>query len=99
MSTSHGTFKGKIKLKKYSREEYDSMSMAQQQQLYKFQLKGKKTQKNSKALEARVTMLKAKTDNSRDENLFADENPKANNRNNAVLDRKGCSTRQSHTDT
>ena len=29
-----GTFRGKIELKKYSREEYDSMSMAQQQQLY-----------------------------------------------------------------
>ena len=28
-STTHGTFKGKIELKKYSREEYDSMSMAQ----------------------------------------------------------------------
>ena len=28
-STSHGTFKGKIKLKKYSREGYDSMLMAQ----------------------------------------------------------------------
>ena len=33
-STTHGTLKGKMKLKKYSREEYDSMSMAQHQQLY-----------------------------------------------------------------
>ena len=32
-STSHGTFRGKIELKKYSREEYDSMSAAQCQQL------------------------------------------------------------------
>ena len=28
-SASHGTFRGKIELKKYSREEYDSMSVAQ----------------------------------------------------------------------
>ena len=27
-STNHGTFKGKIDLKKYSRVEYDSMSMS-----------------------------------------------------------------------
>ena len=33
-NTSHSTFKGKIEFKKYSREEYDSMSMAQGQQLY-----------------------------------------------------------------
>ena len=33
-STSHGTFKVKIKLKKYYREEYDSMLRAQHQQLY-----------------------------------------------------------------
>ena len=28
-SATHGIFKGKIELKKYSREEYDSMLMAQ----------------------------------------------------------------------
>ena len=28
-TTTHGTFKTKIELKKYSREEYDSMSMVQ----------------------------------------------------------------------
>ena len=32
-STTHGTFEGKIEWKKYSREEYDLMSMAQYQQL------------------------------------------------------------------
>ena len=36
---SHGTFKGKIELKKYSREEYDLMSMAQHQQLFELQKK------------------------------------------------------------
>ena len=30
-----GTFKGKIELKKYSREEYDSLSMVQHQHMYK----------------------------------------------------------------
>ena len=38
-STTHGTFKRKIKLKKYSREKYDSMSVAQHQQLYELQKK------------------------------------------------------------
>ena len=33
-TTTHGTSKGKIELKKYSREEEDSMSMAQHKQLY-----------------------------------------------------------------
>ena len=32
-SSTHGTFKGKTELKKYSKEEYDSMSTAQWQQL------------------------------------------------------------------
>ena len=31
------TFKGKIELRKYSQEEYDSMSAAQHQQLYELQ--------------------------------------------------------------
>ena len=44
-------------------------------------------------------MLEAKTENSSNESLFADEKPKANNRNNPALDRKGNSTRQSHADT
>ena len=38
-STNHGTFKAKIELKKYSREEYDSMLMAQHQQLYELRRK------------------------------------------------------------
>ena len=33
-STSGITFKGKIELRNYSRKEYDSMSVAQHQQLY-----------------------------------------------------------------
>ena len=32
-NAGHGTFKGMIELKKYSREEYDSTSMTQHQQL------------------------------------------------------------------
>ena len=43
-------------------------------------------------------MLEAKTDNSSGESLFADEKPKANNRNDPVLDRMRKGTRQSHTD-
>ena len=54
---------------------------------------------SSRALEARVAMLEEKTDNSSDEGLFADEKPKANNRNNPALDRKGNDTRQSHANT
>ena len=76
-STTHGTFKGKIELNKYSREEYDSMSMAQCQQLYELQKKagltmGKKTSESSRALEARIATLEAKTENSSNECLFAD---------------------------
>ena len=70
------------------------MLTVQHQQLYEFQkkdglIKGKKM----------VAMLIANTDNSSNESLFPDEKPKANNRNNAALDRKGCRTRQSHADT
>ena len=54
-STTQGTFKGKVELKKYSREEYDSMSVAQCQQLYKLWkkarlMKHEKTPENSRAL-------------------------------------------------
>ena len=64
-SNNHGTFKGKIELKKYSREEYDSKSMPQCQQLYKLQkkirlIKSKKTPESSRVLEARVAVLEAK---------------------------------------
>ena len=67
-STTCGTFKWKIELKKDSREEYDSTLMAQCQQLYElwkkaWLIKSKKTPDSCKALEARVAMLKAKTDN------------------------------------
>ena len=60
--------------------------MAQWQQLYEFWckaglLKGKKTPESNKTLKARVTIVEAKTENDGDENLFADEKPKANNRN------------------
>ena len=61
--------------------------------------KGKKTPESSRALEARVAVLKAKTDNSSDKSLFADDKSKANNKNNPALDRKGNGTRQSCTDT
>ena len=51
------------------------------------------------ALEVRVATLKAKTENIGAESLFADEKPKANNRNNPALDRKRSRTRQSYADT
>ena len=49
-SASCGMFRGKIELKKYSQEEYDSMLAAQHQQLYELWkkamlIKGKKPQK------------------------------------------------------
>ena len=92
-STAHGTLKGKIKLKKYSREEYDSVSMVQCQLLYElwkqaWLIKSKKTPESSRALEARLTMLEAKMYISSNGSLFPDERPKANNRNNPALDRK-----------
>ena len=79
------------------------MLVAQHQQLYALWkkavlIKSKKTPESSRALEVRVAMLEAKTDNSSDE-LFADKKPKANNRNNPALDRKGNGTRQSHANT
>ena len=91
-------------MKKYSREEYDSMTMVQQQQLYKLQkkarlIKGKKTPDSNRALDSRVTTIEAKIDNSSNKSLFPDEKPKANNRNNPALDRKGSRTRDSNTDT
>ena len=104
-STTCETFKGKIELKKYSREEYDSMLVAQHQQLYELWkkarlIKGKKTPESSSALEARVAALEAKTENSSNESLFTDVGkPKPNNRYYPILDRKGSGTRQSHADT
>ena len=80
------------------------MSAAQCQQLYELWkkarlIKGEKTQEGSRALVARVAVLEAKTDNSNDKSLFADEKPNANCRNNLAHDRKGSSTRQSCADT
>ena len=80
-STTFGTFKQKSNLKKYSREENDSITMTQCKQLYELQkkvvlIKGKKTQDSIRALEARMAMLEAKTDNSSNESLFQDEKPK-----------------------
>ena len=68
ISTTCVTFKGKIEFKKYSRKEYGSMSMVKCQQLYELWkktglIKEKKTQESSRALETRVAMLEAKTDN------------------------------------
>ena len=40
-NTSCSTFRGKIELKKYSQEEYDSMLAAQHQQLYELQRKAR----------------------------------------------------------
>ena len=67
-----GTFKRKIKLKKYSREEHNSMLMAQHQQLYEHWkkaglIKDKKIPESSRALEARASMIVAKKDNSSNE--------------------------------
>ena len=50
---------------KYSREEYDSVSMAQHQQLHELWkkaglIKGKKTQESNRALKARMAALEAK---------------------------------------
>ena len=80
------------------------MSTTKHQQFYeiwkKAQLiKGKKTPGSSRALEVRVAMLEAKTDNCSNEILFWNEKAKANDRNNPALDRKGSSTRLSHADT
>ena len=80
------------------------MSAAQHQQLYELQnkanlIKGKKTPESSRALEARVAMLEAKTGKSSNESLFTDAKPMANNRNNPALERKGNGTRQSCADT
>ena len=71
-SINYDTVKGKIKLKKYSREEYDLMLMAQHQQLYELWkkaglIKGKKTPESSRALETTVAALEAKTNNSSNE--------------------------------
>ena len=93
-----------IELKKYSREEYDLMSMAKCQQLYELQkragfIKGKKTPESSSAFEARVDLLEANSDSSSDESLFVDEKLKANNKKNPALDRKGSRAKQSCTDT
>ena len=61
-------------------------------------INSKKTPEISRALETRVAALEAKTDNSSNESLFADEKPNANNRNNSALDRKGIRIRQIHAD-
>ena len=76
------------------------MLAVQRQQLYELRkkaglIKGKKTPESIRALEARLAMLEAKTNNSSNESFFADIKPKANNRNNPALDRKGNGTRQS----
>ena len=49
-------------MKKYSREKYDSMSMAQQQQLYELWkraqlIKSKMTQESNKTLKDKVAIL------------------------------------------
>ena len=79
-------------------------AMTQCQQLYELQkkvklIKGKNTPESSRALEAKVSVLEAKSDNSSNESLSLDEKPKANYRNNPAHDRKGSRTRQSHADT
>ena len=60
---------------------------------------GKKTPESGRTLEARVAMLEARTNNSSNESLFADEKPKANNENNPALERNGRKTKQSYPDT
>ena len=97
-SPAHSTFKEKIELKKYSIEEYDSMSIAQWQHFYELLhktglLKSKKTPQCSKALEARVAAIGAKIENRSNDRLFTDERPKASNINNPAFDREGSSIR------
>ena len=80
------------------------MLVTQCQQLYEFWKKArlvkvKVTPEKSKALETRVIMLKVKTENSSNESLFTDKQPKANNRNNPAFDKKGSRTRWSQADT
>ena len=87
-STTQCIFKEKDQLKKFSREECNSMSMTQHRCLYELQ--------SSRALEARVAILEAKIDNSSNESLFADEKPKADDRNNPAIDKMGIRIRQSH---
>ena len=79
------------------------MSVAQCQQSYELRKrtglkKGKKTPESSRALEARVTGIEAKSENSSNECLFTDMKPTASNRNNPALDRKGNGTRWTCTD-
>ena len=62
-------------------------------------INGKKAPESSKALEARVAALEAKTEESRHESLFAVKKPKASKINNPAIERKGGRTRQSHADT
>ena len=76
------------------------MSAVQHQQLYEFWkraglIKGKKFPENSRASEARVAKVEAKSEKN---SLFADMKPNASNRNNPANDRKGNGTRQSHAD-
>ena len=86
-------------MKKYSREVYDLMLTAKHQQTYDLQkkvrlIKSKKTPESSRALEAKLAVLEVTTENSRDERLFADvQKPKANNRSNPALDRRGSGLR------
>ena len=61
------------------------MLVAQCQQLDQLQkkagiIKSKTILESNKALEAKVTMLEAKTDGSSNESFFTDEKPNANNR-------------------
>ena len=57
--------KQKVELKKYSREEHESMLTTQHQQLYELWrlIKCKKTPESSRDLEDRVSALEAKTEN------------------------------------
>ena len=80
------------------------MSIKQCQQLYELRkkvrlVKGKKTSESGIALEARVTLQKAKTESSTDGSFFPEKKSKATNSNNAALDRKQNCTRQSSADT
>ena len=82
----------------YSREEYDSKSMAQWLQLYELQKKaglkkGKKAPERNKILETRVAMIEVIIERSSNESLFADQMLKASNRNNTALDRNGSRER------
>ena len=76
------------------------MSAAQKQQMYELYhnaglVEHKKIKDGAKTLEAKVAAIEVKTNNSINDNLCTDKQPKSNNRENTALDRKGNGIRKS----